>query len=70
MVDGETCEIIEEIFEYPLQRHQKKIRRVNKGSKFTFDKVNLFFYYFYNITLSEGGSYIGPPKWLKTRRLK
>lgn len=43
MVDGETCEIIEEIFEYPLQRHQKRLEESIKEVNLLLMKLIYFF---------------------------
>ena len=40
MVGSETVEVIEEIFKTVLQRYQKELEDLMKGSEFIFDNVN------------------------------
>ena len=43
MIDGETCEITEEIFESPLQRHQKRLEESIKEVNLLLIKlINIF----------------------------
>ena len=65
MIGSETDEIIEERFEYLLQR---KIRRVKKGSNLVFNSVDTLYYNLNKISLSRGGLYVDSPEWLKNKR--
>ena len=46
MMDCETNEIIEELFQSLLQNHQKDLEESMKGSDFYFDSVDLLYYHF------------------------
>ena len=69
MMDSETDEIIEELFDSFLQRYQKNLEESIRGSEFVFDSVNSLYYKFHKISLSRGGSYIDSPKWLKNKKV-
>ena len=62
MEGNETNEIIEELFDSLLQKYQIGLEESMKGSKFTFDKVNLLHSKCHKISLSRGASYIYSPK--------
>ena len=69
MVGSETNEIIEELFKSFLQRYQEGLEESVRGSEFIFyDSVDALYYDFNKISLSRGGSYIDPPKWLKNKK--
>ena len=55
-------EIIEDIFESLLQRHQEGLQESMKRSEFVFDIVYLLIYKLHKISLNRGGSYIDYPK--------
>ena len=65
MTGSDTDEIIEELLESFLQRHEQNLEEKMKGSDFEFDGVNFFYYDFNKISLNRGESYIDSPKWLK-----
>ena len=65
MLSSETDEIIEELFEYFLQKYQEGLEENMRGRKFVFDSVDLLYYELHKINLNRGGSYIDSPKWLK-----
>ena len=65
MIGNETDEIIRELFESLLQRHQKDLEEKLKGSEFVFDSVDLLCYKLHKISLNRNGSYIDSPEWLK-----
>ena len=39
-----------------------------KGSEFVFDYVQLFYYKCHKINLNRGGTDIGSPDWIKTKK--
>ena len=41
-----------------------------RGSEFVYDSVNVLYYNFNKVSLSRGGSYKDPPKWLKSKKAK
>ena len=51
-------EIVEEVFESLLSRHQIGLETSMKGSNFIFDGVNVLFYKCHKIDFKRGGSYI------------
>ena len=63
-----TDEIIKELFKSLLQRYQENLQEKMKGSDFAFDGVNYLYYDLNKISISEGGSYIDSPKWLKVKK--
>ena len=68
MLGSETDEIIEEIFDYFLQRHQKNLEESVRGNEFVFDGVDSLYYKLHKKSLNRGGSYIDSPKWLKNKK--
>ena len=68
MNGSDTDEIITELFKSLLQRYQENLHEKMRGSDFTFDGVNFFYYDFNKISISRGGSYIDSPKWLKDKK--
>ena len=43
-IGSEKDEILEELFEFLLQKYQNCLEESMKGSEFVFDSVNLFYY--------------------------
>ena len=68
MMGSETNEIIEELFETFLQKYQEGLEESIKGSDFVYDSVDALYYNLNKVSLSRGGSYIDPPKWLKNKK--
>ena len=68
MMDSETDEINEELFESLFQRYQEGLEESMKGSEFVFDSVDLLEYKINKIGLNRGGSYVDSPKWLKNKK--
>ena len=69
MIDNETDEIIEKLFESHLQRYQKDLEEKMRGSEFVFDSVDLLYDKLYKISLNRGRSYIDSLKWLKNKKV-
>ena len=68
MMDNETDEIIEKLFEPLLQNYQKDLDRSMRKSEFVRDSIGLLYYHLQKIGLKRGGSYIDSPEWLKNRK--
>ena len=68
MMGSETDEIIEELFKSLLKRYQEGLEESMRGTEFIFDRVDALYYNLNEISLSKGGSYIDPPKWLKNKK--
>ena len=43
-IGSEKDEILEELFEFLLQKYQNCLEESMKGTEFVFDSVNLFYY--------------------------
>ena len=65
---SDTNEVIEELFESFLQRHEQNLKEKMKGSDFELNGVDFLYYDFNKISLNRGGSYIDSPKWLKNNK--
>ena len=59
--------IFDELFDSLLQRYQKGLEELIKGSEFNFNGVDLLHYKCHKINLAQGGSYIDYRKWLKNK---
>ena len=68
MIDSETDEIIEELFESFLQKYQEGLEESMRGSEFVYYSVDVLYYNLNKISLSRGGSYIDSLKWLKNKK--
>ena len=68
MMDNETDEIIEKLFESLLQNYHKDLEEPMRGSKFVPDSIDLLYYHLQKIGLKRGGSYIDSPEWLKNKK--
>ena len=63
MWDSYTIDIIRKLFRSSLHNYQEELK-INKGSDFIFESVELMDYKLHRIRLRRGGSYIKSPKWL------
>ena len=69
MMRSEVDDIIDELFESPLQKYQDGLEESMKGSNFIFDSVDLLYYHLQKTSLSrKGGSCIDSPKWLINKK--
>ena len=68
MIEVDTNEIIEKLFDSILQRHKKGLEESMKGSDFVFDYVESLNYIFHKIDLKRCGSYTETPKWIKKKK--
>ena len=68
MIGSDTNEVIEDLFKSLLQRYQENLEEKMKGSEFSFDGVNAFYYDLNKISLDRGGSHIDSPEWIKNKK--
>ena len=68
MMDSETNEIIEELFESLLQKDREGLEESMRGSEFACDSVDALYYNLNKVSLSRDGSYIDSPEWLKNKK--
>ena len=66
MIGSETDEIIEDLFEFFLQKYQEGLEE--SMTVFVYDSVDVLYYNLNNVSLSRGESYIVSPKWLKNKK--
>ena len=57
MIVSETDEIIEDLFEYFLQKYQEGLEESMRGREFVYDSVDVLYYNLNKVSLSRGGSY-------------
>ena len=67
MIYNKVDEVINELFESLLNRYQRELETLMRGSDFIFDCVNLFHYKCHKINLKRGGSYIDSSDWIKNK---
>ena len=67
MMGSETDHIIDEHFEFLLQRYQEGLEESMRGSEFVFTNVDLLHYHIQRLSLNRGGSYVNFPKWLNNK---
>ena len=58
-------EVVNELFESLLSKHQIGLKTSMRESDFILDSVQLLCYKFYKINFKLGGSYIDSPDWIK-----
>ena len=69
MMGSETDDIIDELFNFFLQKYQEGLEESMRRSEFIFDSVDLLYYNLQKISLNrKGSSYIDSPKWLKNKK--
>ena len=56
MIVSETNEIIEDLFEYFLQKYQEGLEESMRGNEFVYDSVDILYYNLNKVSLSRGGS--------------
>ena len=56
MIDSETKEIIEDLFESFFQKYQEGLEESMRGSEFVYDGVDVLYYNLNKVNLSRGGS--------------
>ena len=70
MMSSQTTDIIEEMFEYLLQRYQEVLEQSMKGSEFIFYSVDVLHYHLQKTSLKRTrSSYIDSPEWIKNKKL-
>ena len=68
MTGFETDDIINELFESLLRRYQDLEARMDEGSDFVFESVDLLYYILHKTSLNRSGSYIDSPGCIKNKR--
>ena len=69
MMDIETDDIINKLFDYFFRRYQEGLEtKIKEKSNFVFEIVDLVYYSLHKISLDRGGSYIDSPSWIKHKR--
>ena len=68
-IGNETNEIIEELFNFFLQKYPEGLEESTRGSEFIFDSVDALHYDLNKISLSRGGPYIDSPNCLKDKKV-
>ena len=68
MIGSATNDVIEELFEFLLQRYHEELEESVKGSEFVFGGVNTLYYDLNKISLNRDKSYTESPKWLKNKK--
>ena len=68
MIGNETDEVIEELFDFLLQKYKKDLAESMKESEYIFDSVDLLYYKLNEISLNRSELHIGSPKWLKNKK--
>ena len=68
MFGDDNDDIIKQLFESLLQKHEENLQNKMRGSEFEFDGVNFLYYDFNKTNINRGGSYIDSPKWLKDKK--
>ena len=67
MWGNETSDIIEELFKYFLDNHQKEEQIMRGGSDFIFESIDLLYSSLNETRLKRGKSYIKSTEWLKNK---
>ena len=62
---NEADDIIKELFESLIKRHQEELETKMKGSQFVFESVDLLYYSLHKTSLNRAGSYIDSSSCLK-----
>ena len=64
----EMDDIINELFESFLKKHQEGLETEMERSNFVFESVDLLYSSLHKISLDKGGSYIDSPDWIKNKK--
>ena len=62
-----TNEIIRNLFNSLLRRHQEGLQESMRGSEFLFDYVESLNYIFHKVDLKRSGSYTETPEWMQNK---
>ena len=69
MMDIETDDVIDELFESFLKKYQKRLEtKMRVRSNFVFESVDLLYYSLYKISLNRGGSFTDSPDCIKHKK--
>ena len=63
----ETDDAINELFNNFRRRYQEGLETKMKGTRFTFECIDLLEYHLHKISLNKGSSYIKSPTWIKNK---
>ena len=67
MMGANTNEIIRNLFNSLLRRHQEGLQESMRGSEFVFDYVESLNYIFHKVDLKRSGSYTETPEWMQNK---
>ena len=62
ILNNETDDIINELFESIFDKYQEELEKNMRGSEFIFNSIDLLYYKLHKIRLKRGGSYIDSPR--------
>ena len=68
MINDETDQVIEEIFQSLLSRYQIGLEKLMKGGNFVFDCVHLLYYKCHKMNPNRHESYKDSPGWIKSNQ--
>ena len=68
LINDKTDEVLKELFQSLLSRHQIGLETLMKCSDFVFDCIHLVYYKCHKINPNRGGSYINSPDWIKNKK--
>ena len=68
MINDESDNVTEELFQSHLSRYPIGLKRLMKGSDFIFDCVHLFYYKCYKTNFKRSRSYLDSPDWMKSKK--
>ena len=64
---SDTSDAINELIDSFMKRYQEGLETIMRGSRFTFERIDLLEYHLYKISLNRGSSYIKSPTWIKNK---
>ena len=70
MINDKADEVIEELFQSLLSKHQVGLETSMRGSDFIFDCVHLLYYGYHQINFKRFGSYVATTKQQKSKNKK
>ena len=68
MMSFETDDIINELFEFSLNKYEEGLEIKMRGRDFVFESADSLQYHIHKISLNRGGSYVDSPDWIKHKR--
>ena len=61
-------EVVSELFESLLSKHQNNLETAMRRSDFILDSVQLMYYKCHKVNFKHSGSYIDSPEWIKVKK--